>query len=299
MQRASALSSEGRGAGASPSGTRPDFLRQLIDRGGPETLQVMTSFCNVLADGRASRSLTPYLGGACGYAFRKEEKPAKEGSGDGSNRSEKAGVRPVCCGEAWRRVISAGLLATEGDTSEQLLFPHQLAVRVKGGVEVMPHLARQWMLDFAEDANCVYVDFDQSNAHNTVDRAAFVKRVHELVPGLARWILFIYPVDLPTESRSGGQQGDPLMATCHALVQRVVPESLGIVPLLPGSSSLAPTLDPPAQLDALPLYADDGGVAGEQSEVLRCLRHLQSAMPPWGFSSRSLRLFHRWGTART
>ena len=47
----------------------------------------------------------------------------------------------------------------------------------------MPHLIRKWLGQNAEDPDKVMVDFDLSNAHNTVDRAGFRLRVAELLPG--------------------------------------------------------------------------------------------------------------------
>ena len=50
-------------------------------------------------------------------------------------------ARPASAGELIRRVVGKALLATEIETLRQHLFPLQLAVGVKGGVEVMLHLA--------------------------------------------------------------------------------------------------------------------------------------------------------------
>lgn len=84
------------------------------------------------------------------------------------------------------------------------------------------------------------------------------------------------------ESRSGGQQGCPLIAACHAMVQRSLPESLGLVAVAQGTSPLIPALEPPAELDAAALFADDGIIAGKQAEVHRSLEHLKRHMPSLG-----------------
>jgi hypothetical protein len=259
-----------RGAGAGPSGTRPDFLKQLVERApGNDIAKVMAMFCTLLANGEAPDELAPYFGGACGYAFTKPSKV------EGSSGLD---ARPVCSGEAWRRVIGGALLSVEGDALVKYLSPHQLAVNIKGGVEVLPHLARDWFARWRDDGDRVIADFDQSNAHNCVDRAAFLRRAFEIIPGAARWLSWIYPLDTATfvfyqdgiiESRSGGQQGCPLIAACHAMVQRAVPESLGLVELAAGTTHLLPVMQPPANLDAVALFADDGIIAGCQQEVLR------------------------------
>ena len=68
------------GAGAGPSGCRPDFLRQVIgtksDRPG---LRLVAELCNLLADGQAPPALRPFFGGANGFAFRKEAKTSAAG----------------------------------------------------------------------------------------------------------------------------------------------------------------------------------------------------------------------------
>ena len=115
--------------------------------------------------------------------------------------------------------------------------------------------------------------------------------MYEVAPGFCRWMEYIYPTDKATivfyrgrelESRDGGQQGCPLMMACHAVVQRVLLESLGIIPVDPRTSRLAPILNPPAQLDISPMYADDGLFAGRASEVARNLDHLIPIMPSLG-----------------
>ena len=68
------------------------------------------------------------------------------------------------------------------------------------------------------------------------------------------------------------------MAVAHALVQRVVLESLGLVEVEAHTTPLAPTLLPKPDLDMAPGFADDGFFAGPSHEVLRAVRHVQSFM---------------------
>ena len=274
-----------RGAGPGPSGLRPDLLKQLLDLPtSVDTLPIMVAFANLLANGEAPLDVAPTFAGACGYAFRKATKTgAPPGAPDDA--------RPVCAGEAWRRAIGKALLRTEADRLAEHLAPHQMAVLVSGGAEVLPHVARMWREDWATDSGRAMLDFDQANAHNAVDRCAFLQRAHEVIPGLARWLRWIYPLDRAThifyrgttiDSWTGGQQGCPLIAACHALVQRAGLESLGIAQLDPGTSQLLPRIDPPVALDLAALYADDGILAGPQSEVLRAIQHLQAVLPRVG-----------------
>ena len=167
---------------------------------------------------------------------------------------------------------------------------------VPAGAEAMPHPL--------EGAACLRPDkvclsYDQSNARNVVDRHAFLTRVRDIVPGLSRWLEFIYPTDMPAHvfyqdiiipSASGGQQGCPLMTACHAVVQRMLLESLGLVEPPAGTAVTLPRLQPPVALDLAPCFADDGVLAGNSAQVLRALRHLLAVMPRTGLQFSSLRI---------
>ena len=147
----------------------------------------------------------------------------------------------------------------------------------------MPHLARAWMAHNANDPGNVLLNFDEGNVHNEVDRHLFLKRMFEVAPGICRWLEFIYPSDRATivlyrgrviESRAGGQQGCPLMMACHAVVQRILLEAIGVVQVDPRTTPVAAVMVPPAELDMTPMYADDGIFAGRAQEVGRTLEHL-------------------------
>ena len=262
-------------------------MRQLAGEGDANTpfIHVLTGFANLLADGQAPAHMQAYVGGARGTALRKV---SKTGGAD---------VRPVCSGEAFRRLVGKALLATEIQTLRDHLLPFQFAVGVKAGAEILPHLARQWRARYHSDSSRVLLTFDEGNAHNEVDRHAFLTRMREVCPGLSRWLEFIYPTATATKvfyrdrvipSEAGGQQGCPLMAACHAVVQRMLHESLGLIAPPGGSAINVPVLNPPAALDLAPNFADDGMLAGPAPEVLRALRHLKRVMPSLGLRFSSL-----------
>ena len=66
---------------------------------------------------------------------------------------------------------------------------------------------------------------------------------------------------------------EALMTACHALVQRILLEVAGIIPRDLGTSAVGVVMDPPANLDICPMFADDGVIAGMADEVLRTLAH--------------------------
>ena len=285
---AKGVASFAKGAGCGPSGLRSDFVKQVIgEEGDKPGIGVITSMCTLLANGLAPKKLAPFIGGATGTAL---DKTSKTGEQD---------ARPVCSGEFWRRLVGKVLLGTEMENLREYLYPHQLAVGVAGGVEVMPHISRQWLADHAEDVDRVLLAYDEGNAHNEVDRHTLLQRMWEIAPGICRWLEYIYPTNRATvvfyrgrqiDSKAGGQQGCPLIMACHGVVQRILVEALGVVQVDPRTSQVAPVLDPPAALDMTPMFADDGIVAGRSGEVLRALKHLQTVMPPLGLRFSMLEL---------
>ena len=294
---AKSIHSFSRGAAPGPSGHRPDFYKQIIGENGDRPgCAIMTGLCNLVADGRAPKQLRPYLGGARCTALYKRKK-----TGDDD-------ARPACSGETIRRTVGRALLATEIDTLRDHLQPLQLAVGEKAGVEAMPHLTRQWMTHFSGDLDRVLINSDESNAHNEVDRHTFLVRMREVAPGLVRFLEFVYPADVATkvyyrgrviDSESGGQQGCPLIGACHAVVKRLQHEALGLIPPLPGSALQVPVLDPPAQLDLAPAFADDALFAGTSGEVARALGHLRLVMPRLGLSFSTLQAIPAAGARST
>ena len=72
------------------------------------------------------------------------------------------------------------------------------------------------------------------------------------------------------------------MSACHAMVQRILLETAGIVSVVPGTTAIGKVLQPPARLDISPMFADDAIIAGEEMEVKRVLIHWQSIMPRLG-----------------
>ena len=58
------------------------------------------------------------------------------------------------------------------------------------------------------------------------------------------------------------------MMACHAVVQRICLEALGVAAVDPRTIAVAPIMSPPADLDMSPNFADDGFLAGRSGEVL-------------------------------
>ena len=80
------------------------------------------------------------------------------------------------------------MLGSEVDNLREHLLPHQLAMGVPAGVEVMPHLARMWMVHNANDEDKLLLNYDEGNAHNEVDRHTFLQNMAKVAPGICRWL---------------------------------------------------------------------------------------------------------------
>ena len=74
----------------------------------------------------------------------------------------------------------------------------------------------------------------------------------------------------------------PLMGACHAMVQRILLEVAGVIPVAPGTTQFGEIMNPPAQLDITPMFADDSIIAGVDTEVLRVLENWKNIMPSLG-----------------
>ena len=70
------------------------------------------------------------------------------------------------------------------------------------------------------------------------------------------------------------------MGMCHAMVQRILLENAGIAPVAAGTTPIGEVLNPPAQLDMSPMFADC--IAGVETEVKRVVKNWKRIMPSLG-----------------
>lgn len=291
-----ALAQFKRGAGPGASGMRPDHLLRLVGKTGQKPgAVVVTQLFNLVADGRTPRGLRRWMAGAEGHAL------AKEGKEPGLD------CRPAAAGEAIRRGVARALFLTEKEALRRYLEPSgQLCVGVPAGVEALPHLARAWLEEKQGDPDAVLVLYDEGNAHNEVRRDKFLWRMQELAPGLSRFLEWAYPTNAALavvyrgrviDSVAGGLQGCPLMAACHGVVQRSLPEAAGLVAVDSRTLPAGPELSPAADLDLAPGFADDGYLGGRSAEVLRTLAHWRAVMPALGLRFSRLEVVPAAGAA--
>lgn len=152
------------------------------------------------------------------------------------------------------------------DDARRTLWPQQLGVGVKAGVEIGVRTVRAWTRRNSTATGKVLVKLDFTNAFNRVSRQAVLDSAAAMFPSIARWVTWCYQApsalrfgDLTIQSAGGVQQGDPLGPLLFATA---------IQPLLhePYAGPLDPAL----------FYLDDGIIAGDVAAVGAALAHLRT-----------------------
>ena len=252
------LKSFSRGSGPGPTGLRAQHLKDAVrSTHGDESIEQLTSMCNLLARGDAPKPLAHYLAGATLLAL---EKPG-------------GGVRPIAIGEVIRRLVAKCFCKVYESEAKEYLWPRQIGVAAPLGAEVGSQTVRQWFeRNKATEGKLIFIA-DFQNAFNTVDRGQFLREVRHHLPGLARWAEWCYggPSNLFFEgviikSEVGVQQGDPLGPLFFAL-------------------ALQPALLQVANIPGLDLsfsYLDDLVLAGDQAAVASGILQLKNSAADMG-----------------
>ena len=121
------------GAGAGPTGLRPQFIKELIGVSGEDPcVDAMHQVAVLFVEGRVPGYLRRWYGGGTLIGIGKDGKPLDEDA------------RPIVIGEFWRRVAGKLTLLKDTETLGGWLRPYQTAVGMKSGAEVICHTLRQW-----------------------------------------------------------------------------------------------------------------------------------------------------------
>ena len=222
----------------------------------PRLLQQCARAVNLFASGNAPPFLQPFIAGGVSIALAKPNR----------------GVRPLCCGDAIRRLV-AKCFCHGGKKEISASFKGQnYGVGCPGGVEIVGHSLRDSLLRH-KDSDMALLKIDFKNAFNLLDRDVFVEACSARFPGLERWTrwcysqppLLIYDHNRIFVSERGVQQGDPLgpLYFCCGL-QRLVDRITELNP------------------DYQKWYMDDGGIIGSKELLLRVWDILKSEGPAIG-----------------
>jgi Reverse transcriptase (RNA-dependent DNA polymerase) len=150
-----------------------------------------------------------------------------------ATRKSNGGARPIAIGNTTRRAILKALIQKVTPVAAENLAPHQLAVGVKSGCDVVAHEVRTVLEKYGQDDGRAFLRIDAENAFNKVSRAAMLDGVLTHAPGTARKVYADYsqPPLLKAgaalfTSREGAQQGCQLsMIMCcvgeHPTVEKI------------------------------------------------------------------------------
>ena len=207
------------GSAGGPDGLHPQHLKDMIgseeEGSGPQLLRALTSFTNLILEGKASPNACPYSFGASLIALDKK---------DGI-------VRPIAVGCTLRRLVAKCAGYSIMQDMAELLRPKQLGFGISRGAEAAVHASRIFLHNLQPQQLILKLDF--RNAFNCLHRDKMHTAVREKVPGLFPLIHSVYSSpsclffgESILQSAEGVQQGDPLgpllfCLTIHDMLQQV------------------------------------------------------------------------------
>ena len=128
------------GSAAGASGTRPQFLKDILacpnKAAGADALTSLTNLANHMVAGLAPRELAPFIAGAPLMAL------VKAGGG----------LRPIAIGETIRRLVSKCCCEATTEEAKVIFGPLQVGVATQGGAEASVHAVRKLAQEFGDDS---------------------------------------------------------------------------------------------------------------------------------------------------
>jgi hypothetical protein len=237
-------------------GYRPSLLQQCARVESTAFVSTLSRAVNMFARGEAPMFLQPFLAGGVSIALQKNA----------------TAVRPLCCGDPIRRLVSKCFCLGGKDEISAAFKGKNYGVGCPGGVEVVAHSLRD-VLTKHKDSDMALLKIDFKNAFNLIDRDVFVRASSEMFPGLERWTrwcytqspLLVYDHAHLFESCCGVQQGDPLGPLYFCC---------GLQSIIDRIASLGPTYQK--------WYMDDGGIVGPVDLLLNVWDILKNEGPALG-----------------
>lgn len=210
-----AISSFGRGSSAGPSGLSRDHLKFIIETPGFSLLEPLARcVTNIFSAPDDTKSL---FFGAKLFAIVKKS----------------GGLRPIACGELFRRIAGKVLMHRHGSSLGQTLLRNgQVAIGLPGGSEAMYLACKEFTCSMSPSD--LILKIDVTNAFNSVPRSQIRETlVHNAHLGGLSEILHYFDAaygshtsllfgDNVVLSRRGVQQGDPLGPVLFSIFLSVI-----------------------------------------------------------------------------
>ena len=249
---------------AGGSGLTPAHLLQFVNSIAADGAEAVARVVDLIADGSVPEGARQFFFGARLFALAKKD----------------GGLRPIACGDVFRRLAGKWLMQKVRPSITPELLPHQVGVGCKNGADIAVQCVRMYAR-YARSAGgiaaqrCV-MTIDIRNAFNTLDRAKLLDVVAEKLPKLLNYTLAAY--GLPTLlgfgdsclfSATGTQQGDPpgplYFSACLAEAMK--------------DESVRRQIE---ALDAKAAYLDDLTLCGELRHVLAAFEALRPVLAAMG-----------------
>ena len=258
------------GASFGPSGSRIELFIQMVHHVGANVAFEAAGFLTLLMRNELDQEATQ------AFFSAKLLAPFKD--------SSTATVRPIACGEVYRRLTGKIILARVSEEAANYLTTRkQFAVGVGGGSEAIIHavqkLIKAYITDPVSNSRKVFVKGDLKNAYNICSRLKMLLAAQQRLPGILPYLIAAYARSTTLHfgetqilSESGTQQGDPMSTLAFSLV---LAEACGTIP-----SELHERLD----LEAW--FADDSNVGGDIDDVIALFESLEALGPEFGYEFR-------------
>jgi len=267
-----------RGTSHGPFGWRFELAIQLVRLPGANVGFELAIFFTLLVEDELGQDITEAAFSARLLAV------IKSMAGVTEENLSSVPVRPIACGEIFRRLAGKIMLSRVSDEAATYLCTRkQLGVGVKGGIEAITHavqkLIRAYLSDPITHARKVYVKADLRNAYNIFLREKMLQAARARVPGILPYLSTAYTkrttLHFGSEeifSESGVQQGCPGATLGFSLV---LSEACSEIP-----QQLHDSLDLEAYI------ADDSNLGGDIDNVLDFVNALEALGPQYGYESR-------------
>ena len=159
--------------GAAPglSGARAEQSKLLLS--AADGLELLMHAASVLAQARAPPAVAAALALARMTALQKPD----------------GGVRGIATGNVFRRPVSRALAKTWAATFDNATRPYQYALIARTGMDALVACLR---IALETDPDVTAVSLDGRSAYDTVSRAAFLRKLHQVGPALLPFVRLFY-----------------------------------------------------------------------------------------------------------